>query len=369
MRCAGNPEALQSIHDALFHRFNITTGDGTRFLGMDTTYDLAAGVLTMGMTTYIETTMDRFLNFDLSLGIPYREIVGCLLWIVLCVVGPELVRVKDLARRSNAPTRADYDDALKVLKRIYKRRGASAILFKRGFAGRELIPSTMRPQSSVVALSSSALPVSSDEVLESSSSALPVSPDEVLESSPHTQADLFRYFDNLQAHLDITASPLPTSSRFTTVSYTDASFAVGDTKYSISGYVIYVNGTPVMWGSMRQTSVADSTCAAEFVAASVCCKQLLHLENIFHFLGFVCPKPYVVYTDSQASQTISMNDQRMGKIRHIAIRYHLVRCLATNGDVIMIFCVTEDMVADLLTKILSGAVFDRLATRFYFMGV
>jgi hypothetical protein len=153
------------------------------------------------------------------------------------------------------------------------------------------------------------------------------------------------------------------------VSYTDASFAVGDTKYSVSGYVIYVNGTPVMWGSMRQTSVADSTCAAEFVAASVCCKQLLHLENIFHFLGFVCPKPYVVYTDSQASQTISMNDQRMGKIRHIAIRYHLVRCLATNGDVILVFCVTEDMMADLLTKILSGAVFDRLATRFYFMGV
>jgi hypothetical protein len=30
--------------------------------------------------------------------------VGCLLWIVLCVVGPELVQVKELARHSNNPT-------------------------------------------------------------------------------------------------------------------------------------------------------------------------------------------------------------------------------------------------------------------------
>jgi hypothetical protein len=61
---------------------------------------------------------------------------------------------------------------------------------------------------------------------------------------------------------------------------------------------------------------------------------------------------------------IAMNNQRMGKIRHIASsRYHLVRVMATNGDVRIIFCVTEDMVADLLTKTLTGATFDRLAAR------
>jgi hypothetical protein len=90
---------------------------------------------------------------------------------------------------------------------------------------------------------------------------------------------------------------------------------------------------------------------------------------MFRFFGFLCPKPYRVYTDSQASQTISMNSQKMGKIRHIAIRYHLVRCMATNGDVILLYCVTEDMIADLFTKVLSGLTFERLATRFYFCGI
>jgi hypothetical protein len=119
MRCAGTPQALEVIHDALFQRFSIiTTGDGLRFLGMDTNYnyDINTGIMTMGMATYIQSTMERFYTFDLTAGCPYREIVGCLLWIVLCVVGPELIRVKDLAKRSNASTYSDYQDALKVLK-------------------------------------------------------------------------------------------------------------------------------------------------------------------------------------------------------------------------------------------------------------
>jgi hypothetical protein len=46
--------------------------------------------------------------------------------------------------------------------------------------------------------------------------------------------------------LDIPAIPLPTTQRFTTVAYTDASFAVGELKDSTAGYVIFVNGTPIM---------------------------------------------------------------------------------------------------------------------------
>ncbi len=34
MRCSGMPAAITEIHAALLQRFNITTGDGTRFLGM-----------------------------------------------------------------------------------------------------------------------------------------------------------------------------------------------------------------------------------------------------------------------------------------------------------------------------------------------
>ena len=262
-----------------------------------------------------------------------------------------------MARRSNAPTVSDYADAVKVLKRIYKRRHV-AILFKKGYAGRELIPSQTRP----IPDAPSTLPSESASVL---SLATTVS----LPDGHLSQSDVLDHFATMDTALDVPAIPLPTTQRFTTVAYTDASFAVGEFKDSTAGYVIFVNGTPIVWDSMRQPDGADSTSSVEFVAASVCCKQLVHVENMFRFFGFVCPKPYPIYTDSQASLSIAMNDKRMGKIRHIAIRYHLVRKLALNRDVVLVFCVTEEMIADLLTKVLSGAAYDHLSARFYFLGL
>ena len=62
---------------------------------------------------------------------------------------------------------------------------------------------------------------------------------------------------------------------------------------------------------------------------------------------------------------IATNPARLGNVRHLQIRYHLVRCYVTLGDVEMRYCVTEDMIADLLTKIVSGAQDRRLSLRFY----
>jgi hypothetical protein len=81
------------------------------------------------------------------------------------------------------------------------------------------------------------------------------------------------------------------------------------------------------------------------------------VEDMLAFLGFKFPRPHRLYTDSQANLCIATNS-KMVKIRHIAICYHLVRCLVA----------TEDMIADLLTKVLSGTTFDWLSARFYYMG-
>jgi hypothetical protein len=136
-------------------------------------------------------------------------------------------------------------------------------------------------------------------------------------------------------------------------------------KQSVSGFVIFLNGTPLLWGSLKQTIVVDSSCSAEFVAASIAIKQLLHAENMIGFLGFTCSKPYRMYTDSMACLHIATNPARLGNVRHLQIRYHLVRCYVTLGDVEMLFCITEEMVADLFTKLVVGAQDERLTVRFY----
>ena len=162
LRVAGLPDTVLEIKAALFKEFAITTSDGTRFLGMDTQYDLAGGYLKLHMETYITQTHERFVGFDISRGVPFREIVGCLLWICLCVMGPELLRVKDLARRSNDYTESDYSDALKVLERIYVRR-THGIIFLRGAAGKEVVPANSREGVQIQGLSKLIRPKENDD--------------------------------------------------------------------------------------------------------------------------------------------------------------------------------------------------------------
>jgi hypothetical protein len=139
MRDTGSEQVLKDIYQQLFAKFEITTSDSGRFLGMDTEYNLVTGVLRMHMSTYIQSTVERFAAFDVSKGIPFRKIVGSLFLIVGCIMGPELLRVKDLARRSNNFTIDAYDQALAVLRRIQDRKDRG-IIYRRGGAGKENVP-------------------------------------------------------------------------------------------------------------------------------------------------------------------------------------------------------------------------------------
>jgi hypothetical protein len=259
------------------------------------------------METYIVSIHERFHSFDLSSGVPFREIVGCLLWVCLCIMGPELLRVKDLARRSNNYTKEDFRAALKVLDRIYTRR-THGIVIVRGGAGNELIPSSSRD--------------GNDSTLNQNVEASDDIGSTTMINELREKA-LYKVKEEI-ADEDIRPIILPLNERYNLVIYADASFAVGDTMQSVSGYIVYLNGTPLLWGSLKHTIVVDSSCSAEYVAASVACKQAIHSENLVGFLGFTCPKPYVMYTDSTACLSIASNALSLGNVRHLAIRYNLV---------------------------------------------
>ncbi len=258
-----------------------------------------------------------------------------------------------MARRSNTYTEDDYSDALAVLRRVALRR-EHGIIIRRGAAGTEIVPSTSRQT----------VPASPDDtgtIITDDQNELRY---QLLSNARRITADsLYTVAD--PEGIDIPMVFLPVNPRYSLIAYGDASFATGQSKQSVSGYIIYVNGVPLLWGSLKQTVVVDSSYSAEFVAASIVCKQIQHAENMIAFLGFTCPKPYRLYTDSSACFHIATNPSRLGNVRHLEIRYHLVRCFVTLGTVEMIFCVTEEMVADLFTKLVVLAQDTRLTVRFY----
>ncbi len=60
LRVAAPPAVMAEIHAALLAKFQITTSDGTRFLGMDTLYNVEKGYLKLHMETYITSIHERF---------------------------------------------------------------------------------------------------------------------------------------------------------------------------------------------------------------------------------------------------------------------------------------------------------------------
>jgi hypothetical protein len=69
LRIGASSIVLASLQAAFFSKFAITTAPGDRFLGMDTVYQRDLGYLKLSMTTYIDSTIARFADFDLSCGV------------------------------------------------------------------------------------------------------------------------------------------------------------------------------------------------------------------------------------------------------------------------------------------------------------
>jgi len=251
-----------------------------------------------------------------------------------------------LASKCNDYTAVDYAKALKVLYRL-RDRGEQGIVFLRDGAYKERVPPNRRPKGGV------------GEPTEPYHAGAEDIVDEFGEK------ELYREKDMEQDEKRNSGVHLPETELFRIVAYTDASFAVNELMQSISGWIIYLNGTPILWGSMKQTVVVDSSCSAEYVAASITCKKVKELEHMLQFLGVQCKRPYTMYTDSTAAKAIAENQNSMGNVRHLAIRTHMTRCYISLGDIELHFCITEAMVADLFTKVVTAAQELNLVVRFY----
>ena len=57
------------------------------------------------------------------------------------------------------------------------------------------------------------------------------------------------------------------------------------TRRSITGIIVFVGSTPVLWLSKRQGSVATSTYAAKFMALRHGTEEIIHLRYILRCLG------------------------------------------------------------------------------------
>ena len=141
------------------------------------------------------------------------------------------------------------------------------------------------------------------------------------------------------------------------VGYVDSDYAGDlDKRRSTTGYVFTIAGGPVSWRSTLQSTVALSTTEAEYMAVTEAFKEAIWLHGLVEDLGIV-QKQVEVFCDSQSAICLAKNQVYHGHTKHIDVRFHFIREIIDEGNILLQKIRTADNPADMLTKVVTGIKF------------
>jgi len=136
-----------------------------------------------------------------------------------------------------------------------------------------------------------------------------------------------------------------------------------DDMKSTSGYCFNLGSGVFSWCTKKQEIVAQSTVEAEFIAATAAVNQVLWLKKILYDLHFQQKNKIEVFVDNQAAIAIANNPVCHGKTKHFNIKLYFWREMQQNGEVNLVYCKSEDQLADMFTKPLPVSKFELLRKR------
>lgn len=137
--------------------------------------------------------------------------------------------------------------------------------------------------------------------------------------------------------------------------YADADGSMAEDRRAISGYAFLIDGGAVSWSSKRQEIVSLSTTESEYVAATHGGKEALWLRSLISEVFGDITSPTTLFSDNQAAIALTRDHQYHPRTKHIDVRYHWIRWVVEKGSIRLVYCPTDDMVADALTKALPSA--------------
>jgi hypothetical protein len=121
-----------------------------------------------------------------------------------------------------------------------------------------------------------------------------------------------------------------------------------------------MGGTPISWSSKTQTTVALSSCEAEYMASGGAVQEVLWVRSLLNEIGYTLKSQTTVYCDNQGCIAMTKTDGKHGRTKHIDIRHHFVRLHVREGRVALRYVPTNEQIADIFTKPLPAATFLRL---------
>ncbi|XP_035838288.1 secreted RxLR effector protein 161-like [Helianthus annuus] len=110
------------------------------------------------------------------------------------------------------------------------------------------------------------------------------------------------------------------------VGYSDSSHNIDpDDGRSTTGHVFYFGSSPITWCSQKQSTVALSSCEAEYMAASAAACQAVWLKELIGELLDKKIQAAVLRVDNTSAIALVRNPVFHGRSKHIKSRFHYIR--------------------------------------------
>lgn len=151
--------------------------------------------------------------------------------------------------------------------------------------------------------------------------------------------------------------------------YADSDHA-GDTEtsLSISGVLVTLGNSPVLWTSKKQDLVAKSTAHSEYQALFEAVELGRYFVALVTSLGIQIVRPPTLYWDNEASIAIATSEKDHPSTKALRIRLHTIREALDRNEFQLRKIPTEDNLADLFTKSLAFPQLQRLTKTLFTIG-
>ena len=126
-------------------------------------------------------------------------------------------------------------------------------------------------------------------------------------------------------------------------------------------------GSDVAWGSKLQPTVALSTMEAEYMSLCSATQEVMFPRQVLIELSLVLKHPTSMMEDNKGCISFAKNTMTKNKSKHINVKMHFVRDAIRDKIIVIQWCSTHNMIADIITKFfLPAHQHSRLALRMMF---
>lgn len=137
--------------------------------------------------------------------------------------------------------------------------------------------------------------------------------------------------------------------------YADNNYA-GDPEdcKSVMEYCFFVNRAVIFWCSKKQQTVPTSIIKAKYIALGHAARESVWIKCFFNKLKIADPiNACTLYKDNKASIILTKNVKSQSQTKHIDVQHYYIKELVTNGELVVKWICSTNMLANGFTKTLT----------------